>query len=123
MYKNLSLCLLLLVLANSDYLDNSLTSYSTLASAVTYTYNYTFIPTNIEATSQPIVFFSSNYNINPTDLKNCLFVLSNSAASYSSTACILSKNSTGNYLSFTDVYPSLLNSQTFLGLKVMIEII
>jgi len=106
MYKLLSFCLLLIILANCDFLASSLTSYTTLTPGVTYTYNYTYSSTTIPASSRPIVFLSNNYNINIADLRNCFFIYTPSTPAYSSTTCTITKNGTGNYISFNDVYTS-----------------
>ena len=103
--------------------SSSLTSYSTLASSVTYTLNLTFASRSIPASSQAIVLFSTNFNINSSTISSCVF-LTNSGSSYSSAVtCTPTSNSSNTIITFTGIYTSTAAAQTSLSLKVPIFII
>ena len=103
--------------------SSSLTSYSTLASSVTYTLSLTFASRSIPASSQANVLFSTNFNINSSTISSCVF-LTNSGSSYSSAVtCIPTSNSSNTIITFTGIYTSTAAAQTSLSLKVRIFII
>lgn len=110
--------LALIIVANNNSISASLSSYRTLAQAVTYTYNFTFSSITITASSSPTLYFSNNFNLNSNSVANCMFITSSAATSYSATACSVVANTTGYCIDFPSIYTSTLSSQTFLGLNV-----
>lgn len=87
-----------------------------LVPAVSHQLNFTFSSRTIGSSSQVVVFLSNNYNSNPQPT-DCYFATTNSV-SYSLTTCSASSNSSGVYVSFANIYPNPLNSETILSLKV-----
>jgi hypothetical protein len=101
----------------------SLSSYATLRTSVNYSINMTFPSNNIAAGSSTSITFSNRYNISASTLSACSFVTSSSASSYTSISCTTAYSSANNLYSITfpNVYPSAVSSQTFLGMRVFIE--
>ena len=114
---NVLLLFMTLTTINANILAVTTSSSLTLVSSVSYTFNSTFSSRAISNGATVLITTSSNFNIDTSTLTNPLFATSLSA-SYQTTTYSLTSNSSGNFITFSNLYPSTLSTENLLSLKV-----
>ena len=102
---------------NANILAVTTSSSLTLVSSVSYTFNSTFSSRAISNGATVLITTSSNFNLDISTLTNPLYA-STLSTSYQATTYSLASNSSGNFITFSNLYPSTLSTEALLSLKV-----